>query len=309
MKPGKLPKTTNIEPSGRAARRCLASERATSVQRAERMDLTPSLFEEVDYRGRSVTHHAPLWKLALFLVLLCVSTLSQTSSSAAQQAAPATAGAPSTEQSSGLKPEEYTLDPSVSSTAIYPPAAKEQKIQGQIVGTILVSETGDVAGVYGFKGDPLLVEAAEDAAKKWKFKPVMKDGQPLPVFATATFNFVLPDDPQDAKDVATGIGPAKRLPQRIRVSNGISRGMVLRKVNPSYPEKARKAGIQGTVVLHAKISKEGRIADLQVTSGPEALISAAMEAVRQWQYKPYLIMGWPVEVDTEIQVNFALRSK
>ena len=273
------------------------------------MDLTPSLFEEVDYRGRSVTHHAPLWKLALFLVLLCVSTLSQTSSSAAQQAAPAPAGAPSTEQSSGLKPEEYTLDPSVSSTAIYPPAAKEQKIQGQIVGTILVSETGDVAGVYGFKGDPLLVEAAEDAAKKWKFKPVMKDGQPLPVFATATFNFVLPDDLQDAKDVATGIGPAKRLPQRIRVSNGISRGMVLRKVNPSYPEKARKAGIQGTVVLHAKISKEGKIADLQVTSGPEALISAAMEAVRQWQYKPYLIMGWPVEVDTEIQVNFALRSK
>jgi protein TonB len=62
-------------------------------------------------------------------------------------------------------------------------------------------------------------------------------------------------------------------------------------------------------VLHAKISKEGKIADLQVTSGPEALIPAAMKAVRQWQYKPYLIMGWPVEVDTEIQVNFALRSK
>jgi TonB family protein len=250
-----------------------------------------------------------LWKLAFFLVLLCVSTLSQTSSSAAQQAAPAPAGAQPTEQSSGPKQQEYALDPIVTSTAIYPPAAKEQKIQGQIVGTILVSETGDVAGVYGFKGDPLLVEAAEDAAKKWKFKPVMKDGQPLPVFARATFSFVVPDDPQDTKDVVTDIGMARRLPERIRVSNGISREMVLRKVNPSYPEEARKARIQGTVVLRAKISKDGKIADLQVTSGPEALIPAAMEAVRQWQYKPYLIMGWPVEVDTEIQVNFALRSK
>jgi len=62
-------------------------------------------------------------------------------------------------------------------------------------------------------------------------------------------------------------------------------------------------------VLRAKISKDGKIADLQATSGPEALIPAAMQAVRQWQYKPFLIMGWPVEVDTEILVNFALRSK
>ena len=201
------------------------------------------------------------------------------------------------------------MQPIETPKAIYPPAAKEQKIQGQVVGTILVSETGDVAGVYGFKGDPLLAAAAEEAAKKWKFKPVMKDGQAIPVFAKATFNFALADDPQDAKDVAEELGPAGRLPQRVRVSNGVSQGLLLRKVNPSYPEQARKARIQGTVLLRAKISKEGKIADLQVISGPEALIPAATEAVQQWQYRPYLLMGSPVEVDTEIQVNFTLHSK
>jgi TonB family protein len=246
------------------------------------------------------------WKLVVaFLLLFCASGVG---SPVDQQAAPTSAASQSTEQNPA-ELKEYTLDPVETSTPIYPPAAKEQKIQGQVVGTILVAETGNVEGVYGFKGDPLLAAASEDAAKKWKFKPVMKDGQPLPVFATATFNFVLPDGPQDTKDVVTDIGMARRLPERIRVSNGISRGMVLRKVNPSYPEEARKARIQGTVVLRAKISKDGKIADLQATSGPEALIPAAMQAVRQWQYKPFLIMGWPVEVDTEILVNFALRSQ
>jgi TonB family protein len=247
-------------------------------------------------------------KMAIFIALVCASGMGQTNSPASEQP-PAPAGAASTGQVSPDKPEEYALEPIEISKAVYPPAAKQQKVQGQVVGTILVSETGDVAGVYGFKGDPLLVAAAEEAAKRCKFKPVTKDGQPIPVFATDVFNFVLPDDLQDTKDVAAEVSPARRLPQRVRVSNGVSQRLVLRKVNPSYPEEARKAGIQGTVLLRAKISKEGKIADLQVTSGPDALIPAAMDAVRQWQYRPYLLMGWPVEVDTEIQVNFTLRSK
>ena len=62
-------------------------------------------------------------------------------------------------------------------------------------------------------------------------------------------------------------------------------------------------------MLHGKINKEGTITDLQVMSGPEALVPAAMEAARQWQYKPYLLMGRPVEVETEIQVNFGLSDR
>ena len=123
------------------------------------------------------------WKLVVaFLLLFCASGVG---SPVDQQAAPTSAASQSTEQNPA-ELKEYTLDPIETSTPIYPPAAKERKkSKDRLWGTILVAETGNVEGVYGFKGDPLLAAASEDAAKKWKFKPVMKDGQPLPVFATA----------------------------------------------------------------------------------------------------------------------------
>jgi len=90
------------------------------------------------------------------------------------------------------------------------------------------------------------------------------------------------------------------------VSQGVSTGLIVKKVQPKYPEKARQNWIQGTVVLRALISKEGDIVDLTVVSGDPLLVKAAVKAVKQWKYKPYLLEGKPVEVDTEIRVNFAL---
>ena len=90
------------------------------------------------------------------------------------------------------------------------------------------------------------------------------------------------------------------------MSQGVSTGLIVKKVQPKYPEKARQNWIQGTVVLRALISKEGDIVDLTVVSGDPLLVKAAVKAVKQWKYKPYLLEGKPVEVDTEIRVNFAL---
>jgi periplasmic protein TonB len=95
-------------------------------------------------------------------------------------------------------------------------------------------------------------------------------------------------------------------PQRVRVSQGVSTGLILKKVQPKYPEKARQKGIQGTVVLHALISKEGDVVDLSTVSGDPLLAKSAVKATKQWKYKPYLLNGNPVEVDTQIQVNFTL---
>jgi TonB family protein len=246
-------------------------------------------------------------KLPIFIALFCVSGMGQVSPSVSQQAAPASAGAASTaENSPEPKPAEYTLDPIETSKAIYPTAAKEQKIQGRVVGNMLVSETGGVESVHFFRSNPVLASAAEEAAKKWKFKPVMKGGQPMAVVARVTFNFVLADDVQETKDVAADLDQITGFPQRIRVSSAVTQGLLLHKVDPSYPEEARKARVQGAVLMKARISKEGRIVDLQVVSGPEALVPSAMEAARQWQYKPYLLLGRPVEVDTQIQANFTL---
>jgi TonB family protein len=225
---------------------------------------------------------------------------------AAQQEAPASA--PSTEQSpSAPKSQEYALDFIQNSKAVYPPAAKEKKIQGQVVGMILVSETGSVERVLSFKGDSLLAAAAEEAARKWKFEPVLKDGKPVSVSARATFNFVLADDIQDTRDVAAELDQIRRFPQRVRVSKEVSKGLLVYRVQPDYPPEARQAGIQGTVVLRAVISKDGSIAGLSLLSGHPLLARAAIDAVKQWKYKPYVLNGDPVEMDTEILVNFQLR--
>ncbi|HEY6370517.1 MAG TPA: energy transducer TonB [Candidatus Sulfotelmatobacter sp.] len=100
--------------------------------------------------------------------------------------------------------------------------------------------------------------------------------------------------------------PKIQTPQRVRVSSGVSTGLLIRKVPPVYPPLARQARIQGTVILQAQISKEGNIQNLTLVSGHPMLAPAAIEAVKQWKYKPYLLNGEPVEVDTQVQVNFTL---
>jgi periplasmic protein TonB len=100
--------------------------------------------------------------------------------------------------------------------------------------------------------------------------------------------------------------PKIAAPTRVRVSSGVQSGLLVRKVPPSYPPLARQARIQGTVILQAQISKNGDIENLQLISGHPMLAPAAIEAVKQWKYKPYLLNGEPVEVETQVQVNFTL---
>ena len=92
----------------------------------------------------------------------------------------------------------------------------------------------------------------------------------------------------------------------VRVPKEIMSGLVLKKVPPDYPEMARAARIQGTVVLDATIGKDGEVENLRLISGHPILAPAAIKAVKQWKYEPYLLNGEPVEVKTPVQVDFAL---
>ncbi len=92
----------------------------------------------------------------------------------------------------------------------------------------------------------------------------------------------------------------------IRVSAGVIASLNISKVNPIYPLDAKAAGIQGAVILHAIIGKDGSVENLQIISGPPALAGSALDAVRQWKYNPYLLNGKPIEVETIITVNFTL---
>ncbi|MBZ5702416.1 MAG: energy transducer TonB [Acidobacteriia bacterium] len=105
---------------------------------------------------------------------------------------------------------------------------------------------------------------------------------------------------------AGGPPPPKPVQQRIRQGGNVTAAMILNRVQPLYPPLARQTRIQGTVKLHAIIAKDGSVQQLEVIAGHPLLVQAALDAVRQWRYKPTLLNGEPVEVDTTVDVIFSL---
>jgi periplasmic protein TonB len=96
----------------------------------------------------------------------------------------------------------------------------------------------------------------------------------------------------------------KPAPGTVRISQGVSQGLLLRRVQPTYPPIAKQFGREGAVQLLATINKNGEIKKVQVLSGDALLAKAALDAVRQWEYRPYLLNGQPVEIETQITIVF-----
>ncbi|HUI41759.1 MAG TPA: TonB family protein [Terriglobia bacterium] len=113
--------------------------------------------------------------------------------------------------------------------------------------------------------------------------------------------------PQSADEQADTQGtepPA--LPKRIRVGGNVMEAKLVNKVVPAYPPPAKMAHVEGTVILNAVIGRDGAVKDLKIVSGHPLLAQAAVDAVRRWRYQTTLLNGDPVEVETEIDVNFTL---
>ena len=100
--------------------------------------------------------------------------------------------------------------------------------------------------------------------------------------------------------------PKAAAPARIKQGGNVTAASIITQTRPVYPALARQARIQGNVVLHAIIDKDGNVAQLEVVSGHPLLVQAALDAVKQWRYKPTLLNGDPVEVDTTITVTFTM---
>jgi TonB family protein len=125
------------------------------------------------------------------------------------------------------------------------------------------------------------------------------------VLVAGSLQFMAQSSPQQSSTNSkqTGAGTVEenkevKVPPRIRL------GKLIHKVPPVYPPAARMEHIQGTVRLQVLIDKEGKVAELEPVSGPKELIPAALDAVRQWRYKPALLDGKPVAIHTEITVDF-----
>jgi protein TonB len=124
----------------------------------------------------------------------------------------------------------------------------------------------------------------------------LDEGPPIPGGVDSPFH------PQSTPRVvhAAPAGP-------VRISSGVASSSAIYKALPVYPAIAREARVEGTVVLAATISKQGTIENLRVVSGPPMLQQAALDAVKTWRYKPYLLNGDPVAVETTVNVVFNLQ--
>jgi TonB family protein len=178
-----------------------------------------------------------------------------------------------------------------------------------------------------FSEDARLRDAAIQAVKQWEYKPYLLNGQPVEVETRVVVKFkTRPSAGGGVIGVPGGVGgvpggsggviggiigsaappPKVAVPQKVRVSSEVMEANVIKRVEPVYPTVARVAKIQGDVRLQATISKTGAIENLRAVSGHPILIQAAMDAVRQWQYKPFLLNGEPTEVESTVIVVFKL---
>ena len=148
-------------------------------------------------------------------------------------------------------------------------------------------------------------DASVDVVKAIARVPRNADDKPLTpvVLQKVTIANELPPPPPPGEASAPTPGAA---PRRISISAGVAVGLLVSKAPIVYPIDAKKAGVSGTVVLSAIIGRDGTVEDLQVVSGPEMLQQAALDSVKQWRYRPYLLNGEPEEVRTTINIIFTL---
>jgi TonB family protein len=204
---------------------------------------------------------------------------------------------------------------------VYPPLARQARIQGMVTLTAEINTTGDVTDVQLVSGHPMLAPSAIAAVKQWKYKPYELNGEVVDVETTVTVNFTLIDKPPADgvtgnistgpqggaySGVVAGVPGPVPFPRRIRVSQSVMQSLLVSKVQPEYPADAKDQRIQGEVRLVVTVDKEGNVYKVELISGHPLLAPSAMEAVRQWKYKPYLLNGEPIEVETTVTVNFTL---
>jgi len=199
----------------------------------------------------------------------------------------------------------------------YPTAGLDKRIQNNEFLRIVIDEEGKVAEAKVQIGHPAFATVSLDAVKEWKYKPFLANGTPTRVMTDVLIAFRLqgaeeeapgPDNGMPISVTVTARSPVKSsLPgehAEVSIPAAELESRLINKVEPKYPEMARIARIEGRCVLHVVVSKNGNVASLQAISGHPILLQAALDAVRNWRYKPYEVDGKPVTVESTVAVVF-----
>ena len=255
-----------------------------------------------------------------------------TTGSAGVATQPATAAATVPQVTPGVSATSIPSSPASSTTSPIqtstPDSASAQKAAGTAK---TITDTRIAASAENASAHPGRVSSEADASKPSPSAPVVNkaivakaDAQPIVIKSgiskPAAKSATASDAPapslaeiapsSDAGALPNLMGSQSKAPtpvlQTLAVSQGVSQGLLLKKVQPTYPANARQARIEGAVQLMATISRDGDISAVKVLSGEPQLAHAAVDAVKQWKYKPYLLNGSPVEIQTQVTVNFTL---
>ena len=177
----------------------------------------------------------------------------------------------------------------------YPEEASKAGVEGVVILQARTDVEGRVKDVMVLRSVPALDQAAIDAVKQWVYEPLMIDGQPKEAVFTTTVRFAL----DDKKPAGQGQKPGE--------TGEVLVPTLIKRVDPVYPEAARKAGIQGIVLLEATTDELGNVVKVRVLQSVPELDQAAVDALKQWKYEPMIIEGKAKGVVFTVTVRFALK--
>jgi TonB family protein len=218
----------------------------------------------------------PSFLLSVFLPAICLSPTCLVPVALAQDA--------SAQPNHDIPPADASKSLISKVNPVYPPLARQARIQGTVVMKVAIGTSGDIQHIQLVSGHPMLAPAAIEAVKQWKYQPFVIDGEPANVTTTVQVNFTL------AESMPPGGVPA---PDSgfVRVSEGVMRSMRTENAFPEYPPVALQQQIQGQVLLQVKISASGEVESINLISGHPLFAPPTVEAVRLWKYRPYVEWG------------------
>ncbi len=250
--------------------------------------------------------------LPLLLAPLCLCLLSQTQPSTLPMQNPSETRVPPDIADQHLKQKQEP---------VYPTKALDMQLQGDVLLDVLVGKNGKVKDVHLVSGNPILARAATDAVRHWRYAPFTSQGAGVETRTAVTVSFVLTTGPyhcpgQQANQYTFRTDPssssptsAETSPQQavFKVGGSVKPPQPLHTPDPEYTPTARKAARQGTAVLSAIVTPEGRIAVVKMERVlGYGLDQKAIDAVCEWKFKPALKDDQPVAVQIHVEVTFRL---
>jgi TonB family protein len=182
---------------------------------------------------------------------------------------------------------------------VYPKEARRARVEGIVILEAKTDEQGNVVETRILRSIPVLDQAAIDAVRQWKYEPMVINGKPYGVVFTVTVRFTLDEG-------AKGTAMDKFAKGAVRAEGDIKPPKLLKEVQAVYPEVARLAEVQGVVILGVKTDETGKVADVIVLRSIPLLDQAAIDAVRQWVYEPFVYEGKATPVVFTVTVRFQL---